>query len=296
MKALNPALADHLAGEATTLCRCWRLTRRDGLVLGFTDHDRDLEFDGTLFVAQSGLNASEADQRLGLAAASQEIIGALLSERITEADIRADRYDGAQVETFLVNWNDVEERVLERASLIGEIMREDGAYRAELRSAAAALDQTQGRRFTRSCDAELGDARCGVNLAGPAWSANATVASVGGDLVIRLAGLSGFAADHFTGGRLTFLTGANSAMAVEIASHGVDAGGVSISLWKPPAFPVEAGDEVKVEAGCDKRFPTCRDRFSNRLNFRGFPHIPGNDFALGYAGRFDVFDGGALVP
>ena len=27
--------------------------------------------------------------------------------------------------------------------------------------------------------------------------------------------------------------------------------------------------------GCDKTFETCRDTFSNSVNFRGFPYIPG---------------------
>ena len=31
---------------------------------------------------------------------------------------------------------------------------------------------------------------------------------------------------------------------------------------------------------CDQRFETCRDVFANAENFRGFPHLPGNDFIL----------------
>ena len=47
MRSLSPAMQAALSREATTLARCWRLARRDGLVLGFTDHDRDLVLDGT---------------------------------------------------------------------------------------------------------------------------------------------------------------------------------------------------------------------------------------------------------
>ena len=53
-------LAAHLAGAVTTLCRCWRLTRRDGVTSGFTDHDRDLAFAETTFLARTGLEAAEA--------------------------------------------------------------------------------------------------------------------------------------------------------------------------------------------------------------------------------------------
>jgi hypothetical protein len=34
MKAISTAHAQHLAGEVTTLATCWKITRRDGVVLG----------------------------------------------------------------------------------------------------------------------------------------------------------------------------------------------------------------------------------------------------------------------
>ena len=46
MKSTAPELAAHLACEVTTLATCWKITRRDDHVLGFTDHVRDLEVDG----------------------------------------------------------------------------------------------------------------------------------------------------------------------------------------------------------------------------------------------------------
>jgi uncharacterized phage protein (TIGR02218 family) len=70
-----------------------------------------------------------------------------------------------------------------------------------------------------------------------------------------------------------------------------------IALWSPPVAPLLAGDAVTLTVGCDKRFDTCRDRFANALNFRGFPHIPGNDFVMGYAVSGETgLDGGTLTP
>lgn len=64
MKSLSPGLAAHLAGGVTTLCRCWRLERKDGTVMGFTDHDRDLAFDSVTYRAASGFHDMEmADHR-----------------------------------------------------------------------------------------------------------------------------------------------------------------------------------------------------------------------------------------
>ena len=58
MKTLPAGLQAHLDSGATTLAWCWRITRADGAVFGFTDHDRPLAFAGTDFEPDSGFNAS----------------------------------------------------------------------------------------------------------------------------------------------------------------------------------------------------------------------------------------------
>jgi uncharacterized phage protein (TIGR02218 family) len=55
-----------------------------------------------------------------------------------------------------------------------------------------------------------------------------------------------------------------------------------LSLWQAMAEPIAVGDSFAITAGCDKSFATCRDRFANIVNFRGFPQIPGNDFIVSY--------------
>lgn len=296
MKQLSAGLADHLSGEVTTLCRCWKLIRRDGVVLGFTDHDTDIFFDSVTFEAGSGLVAGELEQAGGFNADTQEVSGAFDSALLTEADLRAGRYDGAQIELWLVNWQSAGDRLLDRVFTLGETIAEDGAFRVELRGLAADMDQTRGRRFTRNCDADLGDARCGVDLESAAFKAGAAVLAVKQPLILTTDGLAAFASGWFTGGRVTFDTGANTGLSMEIASHDLhETGEASLQLWKAMPGEIAAGDQFTIRAGCDKAFATCRDKFDNTARFRGFPHIPGNDFSLGYASRNAVMDGGPLV-
>ncbi len=294
MKTLSAGLADHLAGEVTTLCRCWKIIRADASVLGFTDHDRDLSFDTVTFAAASGFDAGDMEQNLGLNPDSQEVIGALNSPAISADDIHADRYDGARVELWLVNWLLPDERVLDRVFTIGEIREEGGAFRAELRSLSAEFDQTSGRRFSRQCDADLGDARCGVDLESTLLSATLTVTGIRGELSFEADGLSDFPSNWFRGGHLRFVTGANAGVGIEVAEHIAGETGASLHLWKPMAFGVAIGDVATLTAGCDKSFGTCIAKFANGVNFRGCPHIPGNDFALGYASTFRLMDGEPL--
>ena len=283
MKQLPAALAAHLASGATTLCRCWRLTRRDGIVRGFTDHDDDLAFDGTTFRAGTGFQGSELEARFGLAVTGTEIHGALSGESLNEADLAAGRYDDANVEILLVNWSDVAQRVRLRTGHLGEVRREGGAFAAEVRGLSARLNEERGRIFAATCDADLGDARCAIDLDDPKFHGEGSVIAVEGASLIRVSGLDAFAADWFARGKLAFSSGANAGVAVEIKEHRVEAGEVRLALWQQMPETVVAGDLFAVIAGCDKRFETCRTKFANAVNFRGFPHLPGNDFVVAYA-------------
>ena len=60
--------------------------------------------------------------------------------------------------------------------------------------------------------------------------------------------------------------------------------------------PSSPGDAFTVTAGCDKHLATCKAKFANAVNFRGFPHIPGNDYVIAFASPGDpANDGGKLV-
>ncbi|HEX2692024.1 MAG TPA: DUF2163 domain-containing protein [Kofleriaceae bacterium] len=215
MRTLDIGIRTHIESGATTLATCWKITRTDAVVFGFTDHDQALSFGGTDYLPM--LDGTEMPARLGGQVDTGEVIGVLRSDAIGEDDITAGLFDGAEVETWRVNWRDVSQRVLLRRATIGEIVREDGQFRAELRSGQQALNRVRGRVYSPLCDAVLGDARCTVSHAHPDFA-----------------------------------------------------------------------------LGCDRQLSTCRDRFDNVANFRGFPHIPGNDFVLKYPRDDDALEGGAL--
>lgn len=295
MRPVPPTLAAHLAGQATTICRAWRVTRSDGQVLGFTDHDRDLAFGGTHFSAASGFQASEVESALGLSVEGAEVAGAFSDAAISERDLAEGRFDGARVELFAVNWAAPDDHLLLHVHELGEVTRAGQAFRAELRSLAHRLDAVKGRVYGRRCDADLGDARCGVDLSDPQYRAEGTVIAATGKAAVLVSGLDGLEPGWFRHGFLHWTAGANAGLKVEILDHRVDADGVRLDFWMPVANRPEPGDAFTVTAGCSKSFETCRKKFSNQLNFRGFPHLPGSDFAYGYADGDTVHDGRPLV-
>lgn len=294
MKSLPTTLQTHLDSGTTTLAWCWRLTRNDGAVFGFTDHDRPLTFDGTTYQPESGFTASEIRSGSDLSVDAQEAEGVLTSDTITEIDILDGRWDNATVEIWRVNWVNTSSRALMRRGAIGQVRRGRLQFVAEMRSLAHVLGQTIGRTFQASCDAALGDTRCGVDLNDPAFKVTGTVVSLSGDRGFAVSGLSGFAEGWFALGTISWLTGANTGRNAEVLSHAQTGADVIITLLEAPVRPIEIGDTFDIFAGCDKLFETCQSKFSNSVNFRGFPHIPGQDTNIRYAAKGDANAGAVL--
>lgn len=295
MKSLPPTLQAHLDSGVTTLAWCWRLTRRDGSRLGFTDHDRDLAFDSTTFAAATGFTASDIKDQVGLAVDNLEVESALSADALSEDELAAGLYDDARVEIWRVNWQDTSQRVMMRSGSLGEVRRAGAAFSAEVRGLAHYLQQPKGRLFQYACDADLGDARCGVDLDSPAFKSTGTVIAASSQRRFTASGLAGFTDGWFTRGLLTFTSGANAGRSQEVRRHTL-ASPVMIELWQPFALAILPDDTFTVTAGCDKQFATCKAKFANGVNFRGFPHLPGNDFVASIARPGDpANDGGSMV-
>lgn len=292
MRSIDPQLAAHLAGGATTLATCWKIARRDGAALGFTDHDRALFFDGVSFEPGAGADGALIESSADLAVDNSEIEGALSSGALSDEDLAGGRYDDAAVEIWRVNWADVAQRMLLKRGTIGEVVREGARFKAEIRGSGHALGRTVGRVYQRGCDAIVGDARCGVDLDAAPYKGAGAVIAILDDQRFLASGLAAFAAGWFAHGALMWTNGANAGTRAHLKAHVKNPSGDALSLWTPAGRPVAIGDAFALTAGCDKRSQTCTEKFSNLINFRGFPLMPGNDFAVSYPLKAEKNDGG----
>ncbi len=294
MKKLNSAFAAHIGSGASSLVNCWRITRVDGVVLGFTDHDKELTFDNCVFLPSFGMDRGEVASKLGAQVDTSEIVGIVNSNAIDENDILLGRYDDAIVETFKVNWKDVENYQLMRRDSVGEITRTDGVFKLELRSSQHGLNINKGRVYQTFCDCVLGDSDCSIDIEQEIYKQIVVVVSILGKQKITVSPLSGFANDWFSFGYGVWNSGQRAGKKDEIVLHKNESSqsiigfGESIDEW------VQVGDEITLYAGCDRAFSTCREKFSNVVNFRGFPHIPGSDFVLRYPKAGADFSGKPL--
>ena len=289
------ALIAHMKTGATTTCRAWSVTRKDGKRLGFTDHDRDLVFDDLIFKASTGMTAGVVHQGLGLAVDNTEVVGALSDAAISEADLASGRFDGAAVVTYLVNWENVDQRSVRFRGTIGEIRWSDGTFTVELRGLADALNQFGGRVYQPGCSALLGDRECRFDLNNPGFHVEATIKQKGSSGEYFIASQPNFPEGWFERGRILVTSGAGKGIVGQVKFDREVKGLRRIELSRDFDVAASTGDSVRLEAGCDKLERTCREKFNNFLNFRGFPHMPGSDWMTSYPVSSQLNDGGSRI-
>lgn len=265
----------------TTTCRAWVIGRADGLTLGFTDHDARLTFEGAVFRPDHGMSARALVQGSGLSVDNSEAEGALSDDAITERDLMAGRWDGAELKMWEVDWTNVARRRLIFAGSLGEVSRSRGAFRAELRGLSEPLNLAQGRVFHRRCSARLGDGACGVNLDAEGLRTERAIQGCEEGRILRFADFPAFDTGWFERGALLVIDGAAAGLRGAIKNDtALPGGGREIELWQALGIFPESGNVIRLTAGCDKRGDTCRLKFRNYLNFRGFPHLPTEDWLM----------------
>jgi uncharacterized phage protein (TIGR02218 family) len=273
MLTLSAAYLSHLAGTVLELATCWKITRRDGQVFGFTDHVENITVAGQLYESAVGYSATDIESSAGLSVDNLNVQGIIDAASITEPDLMAGLWDGARVELFEVVYSDLTAgtRPL-RAGTIGEVTMGRVGFEAELRALSQALSQEMLELTSPTCRVDLGSTRCGVDLTG--FTVTGTVTSASSARVFSDTGRTE-ADDYFAFGVVEWTSGANDGLSMEIKSS-TSAGAVSLVL--PMPYAIAAGDTYSMVAGCDKLFATCGGKFANVVNFQGEPHIPGQDF------------------
>lgn len=280
------ALQAHLDSGATTLCVCWRVTRKDGVVMGFTNHDGDLTFDGTTFEAEAGFTASMAQQALGLSVDNMEVVGAFNSNFITETDLISGVYDDADIEVYLVNWQDTAQRSIEMFGSVGEVTQKGIEFTAELRSLTHRLNQKIGRVYSRDSD------RKGMDTA---TQITATVSKVITRSLFEFTGAAQ-ASDFYNRGLVTWTNGNNNNAQFDVKTYVNDGGTATVALWDQAVSDIQVGDTFTLVASWPRTADEHKERYGNLIDFRGFPHMPGKDIITVYAEQGgENQDGGALV-
>ncbi len=274
MRTASSNLTAHLAGEVTSLAICWQLTLVGGTVMGFTDHTSDLTISSVLYKAATGFSPTSVETKDKFSVDNLDVAGILDTAAITEVDIMAGKYDFAEILIFMVNVTDLTQGIVtHRRGWLGEVSLKNGQFVAEVRGLAQKLQQNIVELFSPTCRAVFGDGRCKANLA--SYTVGGTVNTITSRQVFISTAMTQ-AAGYFSGGEIQWLTGANAGRRMEIKEFS----NTQFTLVLPMPNNVAAGDTFNAIAGCDKTIGTCATRFSNAVNFRGEPYVPGMDKML----------------
>lgn len=181
-RTISAPMQTHLNTELTSLATCWELTRQDGVVMYFTDHDQDIVFGGNTYAAATGFTRSALEETSDLAVDNMELMGILDSAYITEEDVRGGLYDYAAVSSFLVNHEDPDtySSIKLRTGYVGEATATKDAqtFTADFRGLLQNYSQNIGEIYQEECRADLGDSRCGIDTH-PVEIERSTVYAVG---------------------------------------------------------------------------------------------------------------------
>ena len=271
----------HIAREndkATTLATIFKVTRTDATQFFFTDHDANITYSGDVYLAEAGFKRAEIEGRTDFTVDNTELEGIFNSAAITEADLRGGLYDFAEVEMSVINWAaPVDGALLLRKGWLGEMILKDQVYRTELRGLSQALARRIGEVYSHDCRADLFDTRCALVAATYAETGMVVdTVSVNRRTFTLTTPLSDGTAGYYDQGQITWTTGANTSLSMELKTY--TTGTDTIICYIPMPFDISPGDTLTVYPGCKKRAITdCKDKYNNIVNFRGEPYVPGQD-------------------
>lgn len=279
-KTIGASLLAHFGATTTSLAYCWKITLTNGDALYFTSHDQDIVYAGHTYIASSGFVPTDIAQKDDFSVSNMDVIGFFNAGSITEPDIAAGLFDYAEIEIFIVNYDNIAQgRVLLKKGWVGELSYHKNSFTAEVRGVSQKLSQRLTQMYSPTCRADFGDTRCKKNAA--SFTSTASVTSFTDARQFKASALTQ-ANSYFTNGVVTWTTGPNTGLTMEVRDFR------STEVWLTQSMPysIAVGHQFSIVAGCDKVFSTCKDKFNNIVNFRGEPHVPGMDKILETSGTF----------
>jgi len=274
-RTISSEIKDHLGKQTTTLAICWKLVRKDGTVMGYTSHDKDIEYGGVTYYPAECAEVSSLEQTADAEPDNMEISVAF-GEGITKYDVYKGLYDNASLYVFMINYEDTGMGIIKIVSgNIGNITAEEYGGKFEFFSLSDRLKTTTGNIYDYRCNARLGDERCGVNLT--SWTTTGTVTSVI-DRGIFTDSSNTYEDNYYNYGVVTFTSGNNDGWTREVKTFE----SCTFYLFSELPYSIEIGDTFTIVKGCDGFHDTCKGTFDNFVNFRGQPHIPGRDEVIKY--------------
>ncbi|QGR02346.1 DUF2163 domain-containing protein [Ehrlichia ruminantium] len=267
MKNISTKFKQHISSEILTLAYCIQLTLKNNKVIGLTDFDQDLVIDNITYKSAPGLNIDILKYNT-TSGSSTKIETIIDGNTIKEEDILFGMYDFTTVKILLVNYTNIdEENLILFYGNTDKVTITNHKLIVELNSISHILLRNIGNFFSSSCRAQFCDAQCKLNK--ESFTNSHYITKVISKQEFECITLIN-TANYYTYGSITFTTGKNSNLTLEIKQHNKS----YVQFYNSLPHNMNIDDKFFIIAGCDKSFNTCSHKFNNSKNFRGEPHIP----------------------
>ncbi|WP_158812531.1 DUF2163 domain-containing protein [Methylocapsa sp. S129] len=256
---------------------CFTFTLPSGLALTYTNVDQPIAYNGAVFAANGPLvQGLKYRCAAGLDVDKQQIVIAarptdLVAGAMFLNALRDGAFDGCVIQRDRVFMTALGQPPIGGVTLFhGRISTVDQVGRTSAKITVASdliiLDMDMPKNlYAATCLHTLYDSGCGIIR-----GTYATSGTVGASSTASLINFSGALMAHQQGAIL-FTSGANANVRATVK---LAVAGVSLTLIYPLPSPPTTGDAFTVYQGCDHTPATCKARFNNLANFRGFPYVP----------------------
>lgn len=286
-KSASTNLKLHMASGALTIATCVRIIRKDGVMFGFTTHDEPFDYDlasldtvGSLtYTPFSSIEPVNYRSSSGTDVDNSQFTGAKDDAYVNTTDLKAGRYDDTtEVTVFKVNYNSLADgHVITYRGYIGEITLDDFTYKVETLALLGRAKKDIGSETQPTCGVKrFCDSQCKLNEADfTNFGVQSNSNEVGYALNLEMVSDTN-PSGYYTYGIIRCVSGDNVGFEREIKSHTNSGSIAQIILKETFPLPITTSDTFDLIRGCDRSFGVCAGDFSNAVNFRGEPHLPGN--------------------
>lgn len=282
---MNTLPDSRLCGTVTSLAFLWKISRTDGLQLGYTSHDAPINIDGFVYLSTPGFSVSALDVEATLVQPGPTIFGITSSTGIREDDLELGRWIGARFEISICDWRAPEMGTvtlligragnvsLSHPGLVSSAYNGGSQFVMEVVRGEVWSGEIEPLRSSPLCRSQFGDGACGVSL--DSRHVMLDVQSADGTIFQPVEMPAN--ADAYVYGSFRVISGVFAGVTRQIKSVAP-----SFIVLDMPIDGLTPLDRVRIWEGCDKRFATCRERFANTAAFNGEPHLPGRDALIRY--------------
>ena len=271
----QPGAKELIQNKVHRFARLWQITRQDGTIFRFTDHIKQIEFEGETFDPAGGISASAHSKTAELSIHNIEVYGMISSSIISFEDLNTGKFRNAEIQEWWVDWQYPWVGHFVYARFWITDMKFSGEFwDAQIEGLSRFLRPKIGNVYNRLCRHDFGDAACTINLA--TYTVSGTITTVDQQRYsFSDSSLAGTGSDYFNYGYVEWLTGNNAGLKHEIKEF-EDVAGRFIP-YLPTEFDIQIGDTFNAVRGCPKTYDFCLNSVNNLINFGGFPYTPGMD-------------------